>query len=153
MGQSTDGILFYGIELGEDDPIRNLLDPDGDSDDEHPEFEDWLCEAAGGPKRAVWNHDTSNFEPPLREYWAARDAFLKASGGLDSIGLGIHCSGDYPMYFLHSRHTSASRGYPEALESDALGNVGNLEALEQVAGLLKLDAGLRRGWYLASLWS
>lgn len=72
MGISSDGILFYGILIPEDD-------------------------------ESVYDEDDERLGPIIEE--------LRTAG----FDLGIHCSYDYPMYYLapSSLVVRASRGYPK----------------------------------------
>jgi hypothetical protein len=95
MGTSTDAILAFGFDLGEELP-EALTQMDEDAD-EAWDFEAWLEDRLGLTDKEY------------KERRAAIDAF--------PFDLVIHCSYDYPMYFLAARGTeqTAKRGYPEAV--------------------------------------
>lgn len=93
MGVSTDAILAFGFDLGDELPDA-LIRMDEDAD-ESWEFEAWLESRLG-----VTDDD-----------YKVRRAAVQAF----PFDLITHCSYDYPMYFLAARGTEqkARRGYPE----------------------------------------
>lgn len=95
MGVSSDGILVYGIDLGEEKPA--FLEED-------MEFDDLLMEEGGQLQYGDDGHDFKN-------QWA----FIAAQ----PVELTLYCSYDYPMYILSVRGTKAdvSRGYVEEIAS------------------------------------
>jgi len=102
MGQSTDGIIAFGFDLGED------LSEHGDLDQIDEEFEgdeDAFFEAALG---------IPAYGEPGRPSYAEIEELKKAL----PVQIIRHCSGDYPMYFLALPGTKkeASRGTPEAFD-------------------------------------
>ncbi|UVD36529.1 hypothetical protein RCXUPER_111 [Rhodobacter phage RcXuper] len=106
MGTSTDAILAYGFDLGED------LSEHGDLariDEEFDGDEDAFFEAELGIP--------AYGEPGRPSY----DEIEKLKATLP-VTLIRHCSGDYPMYFLALPGTKreASRGAPEAIEINSL---------------------------------
>ena len=87
MGVSSDGIVVFGIDLGEEPP--EFLDGD---------FDDYLDSISGLPQYGEPGHS-----------WDAINAHRKAC----PADVTIYCSYDYPMYILAVRDTEVrvSRGY------------------------------------------
>ncbi len=98
MGQSTDAILCFGVELGEDDEAPSFMEG-------FDEFDDFLMNEGGQPR---WGEAGHSFDKQ-REWLAAQP-----------VEMVLHCSGDYPMYILAVRGTvtTASRGYPQAVTTE-----------------------------------
>ncbi len=98
MGISSDGMLFFGIDFGEDlpEPFAGLED-DGGFD-----FDEWLCERAGLPYKGT---ETD---------WEGREAAKAAC----PVEYEIHCSYDYAMHIFCARGLGwrASRGYPVEID-------------------------------------
>lgn len=96
MGQSTDGILVFGIECGEDEYPEFMEGFD--------DFDGYLDSLSGMPQWGEPGHDFS-----------ASRAFREAV----PADMVTHCSLDYPMYILAVRGTeiSASRGYVKEIET------------------------------------
>lgn len=92
MGQSTDAIIAYGFEIGEEDELPEFI---GDAED----FDDYLDKLSGLPYYGEPGHSFAD-QRAFREQCPA-----------ELIG---HCSGDYRMYILAVRGTQvlASRGSP-----------------------------------------
>lgn len=106
MGVSTDAILAYGIDLGEEwhDKV-----PWGEEEDQDMEY--WLYSL--DPDRLDYDYEMAS-EEEREAVWAVRREFI-ADFPVEDIH---HCSGDYPMLFLAVRGTKvrASRGYPKKIE-------------------------------------
>lgn len=138
MGISTNAILAFGFDLGEELP-ESLL---GDS--EYFDFEEWFA-----------SNKFSEAEPPHGDYdrdWP--DYWRRKREAIAALPYDVisHCSGDYPMYFLAARGTdlTASRGYPAKvvmpeISSDAI------EAMRQFC----TEAGIEwkePDWHIFSMW-
>lgn len=95
MGISSDGILVYGIDLGEEKP--EFL---GD----HEDMDELLMAEGSQPQWGDEGHD-------FKKQWA----FLATC----PADLTMYCSYDYPMYILSVRGTKkdVARGYVEEVES------------------------------------
>ncbi|HEY5851270.1 MAG TPA: hypothetical protein VIT62_10960 [Lysobacter sp.] len=100
MGTSTNAILAFGFDIGEELP-DSLLPED---EDEFFDFEEWLCGRLG----LEWSEGRDD------DYWLKRRAAIEAF----PVDLVAHCSGDYPMYFLAVRGTesTALRGTPQRVQ-------------------------------------
>ncbi len=142
MGVSTDAILAFGFNLGEELP-EAFQDDDGDS--AGFEFDEWLNQKAG----VVYPEGNAGIESP--EYRAYSDACkaVKAASPVDFI---THCSFDYPMYFLAlpRTKTTASRGHPRAVRTPEVPS-------EAVAAMRKFcdENGIEwkePSWHIFSLW-
>jgi len=131
MGQSTNGLLYYGF---------TFCDPDEDGDPP------WATEG-GPPAPGVEYSDETRQQ--FHAYWDAKREFIKSTG----ITIVNHCSCDYPMYAIaaaESEHT-AYRGSPERL-GDILEAPSSWSAkLFDVCEKLGLEWQDPQ-WELASLW-
>lgn len=132
MGVSTDGILFYGIGLGEDslDEYRENWT--------HEEWDEEFYKRAG------------SLLYPAEGYYEAQQEARKKWG----VEIGIHCSYDYSMYYiaLISHNHSASRGYPEEITPEMIAVPADAD--EKIRAFCEL-MGIpfeQPKWYLASLW-
>jgi hypothetical protein len=101
MGISSDGILVYGIDFGEEMP-----NPEWEEHDEEFDLDDLIAEEAGLP---VWRENMTNQEST--EYWAKKRELVAAC----PVEMVYYCSYDYSMHILAIRGTrlKASRGYAE----------------------------------------
>lgn len=106
MGVSTDAILAFGFDLGEELPEAFS----SDSSDASFEFDEWLQVRAG----AVYPEGHPGIDSV--EYRTYSDA-CKAALDACPVDLITHCSYDSPMRFLAIRgtHKRANRGYPVAI--------------------------------------
>lgn len=100
MGQSTNAIMAFGFDLGEELPESFTYE------DEDGEFEmDKFLAQDFGIDMPEWTPGVGS------------EFFDKERAAISKIPVEIidHCSGDYPMHFLAVRGTenSARRGYPE----------------------------------------
>lgn len=100
MGISSNGVLAFGFDLGED-LSETGLKPDDEGD---WEFEDLIAKEAG---IEPWSEN------------AAEDRYDRKKTAIAAcpVDLVQHCSFDYPMYILAVRGTylTASRGYAEKI--------------------------------------
>lgn len=146
MGVSTDAILAFGFDLGdsEDMPIAErfgAVAEDGESFD----FEEWLAVKAG----AVYPLGHSGIDSEAyKTYSARRDAAISAC----PVDLVMHCSYDYPMYFLALRgsKTKAWRGYPQVVATPR-------PMPEQIEAMKSFCADHRiewqePNWHIFSMW-
>lgn len=96
MGTSTNAILVYGFEVGDEDETPEFLEEfEGD-------FDEFLNDLSGLPKYGEKGHSFSD-QSAYRDKCPA--------------DLTIHCSYDYPMYILAVRGTEiiARRGYSKTI--------------------------------------
>src|SRR3990172_5744891 len=104
MSVSTDAILAFGFDLGddEDESLAERLGADRDDFD----FDEWIAEQAG----AVYPNGHAGINSPeYQGYSAARKAAIEAC----PVEVIMHCSYDCPMHFLALRGTEqrAWRGH------------------------------------------
>lgn len=147
MGISSDGILCFGHDLGED--LEGLVpwcpegtEDDEDEDEKEDDFDAWLVEVSGGSGKdeawqryEIWadeNMPGASYQESMPAWEAAepdgRDALdaayerereLTASCPIEII---THCSYDYPMRIVAVRGTEirAYRGSPKEIDWSAL---------------------------------
>lgn len=143
MGVSTDAILAFGFDLGDDEDV-SLAERFG-ADSEDFDFGDWIAAQAG----AVYPEGHSGIESPeYTAYWETRQAAIEAC----PVEVITHCSYDYPMYFLAVRGTEsrAWRGHPQAVTTGEV-------APEKVAAMREFceKHGIEwkePRWHIFSLW-
>lgn len=181
MGVSTDGILAFGIELGEEGKFWLPRDEDGDiiynedeDEDEELDFETWWEEQNGVSQKAIWaeyyawekDNKTGDYEhdnglvakyEKLNPNWRKRlnnyyDEARRVAKDCP-VELVWHCSYDYPMYILAVKDASfsASRGNPEEIDPENL-HISE-EALDEFTSFCEEHKieGTPK-WWLASMW-
>jgi hypothetical protein len=160
MGQSTNGILAYGYDLGGEEggwKVREageygeltlpwLPDPEAEEDYDLEELlERRLLDASGF---------TETYEDG-REGYFGRESAAKAALGVE---LESYCMGDYPMYVLATKVLTAYRGDCDVID------MAELSRPEILAGWdTKLSAALaalgmtpvqeKPAWLLCSYWA
>lgn len=111
MGQSTNAILAYGVDFGEDVPFS----------EEYLKTLD-LSPADDGETiiEAIFEHDFKI--PPYGDPGRPDYSEISKLENLMPVELIRHCALECPMYVLAVRgaHTEASRGYPQVIEPAAL---------------------------------
>jgi hypothetical protein len=119
MGVSTNGILVYGIPFPEE-----YVFPWNDESDSEPE-EWWLKHLGYTPPFEIYEDGEyiNGVRPPDRmvdEYYNHRMDFLKKNPL--PVSIEIHCSCDYPMYFVTLKHLvqTSHRGYPSIVNMGCL---------------------------------
>lgn len=134
MGVSTDGILVFGVNLGE----RGEVDLPWGTDEED-DFEEWFHSLHGLSNTHLWDEYEAWAKTPVataiaggsnervRVYEAAHPAWREALDDLYDrrretlkeapIEIVRHCSGDYPMFIVGvpGTLTTAHRGSPEPI--------------------------------------
>jgi len=148
MGVSTDGLLFYGFEVG-----------GAESDVDHLNY-----------LRLYDNYKQERTQEEIDETWKTLDNdygdsdlgdgdngldFLQKQGRYPGIKLVNSCSGDYPvLYLTHEKtYTRASRGYPKEIDVPSLQSKASsvIEELKQFC----LDMHIpwqEPKWLLGSYW-
>lgn len=111
MGTSTDAIVAFGFNLGEEWPESLRVE-----DEDSPDFEDWIADQLG---LGEWQEDG---------YWERKREAVAAF----PVDIITHCSCDYPEYFIAVRGTEqrAHRGYPVRLEIPEI-DTAKIAALRQ----------------------
>lgn len=146
MGVSTDAILAFGFDLG-DDEDRSIAEvfnaPEGD--DDGFDFDEWVGQKAG----AIYPEGHAGIDSP--EYVAYS---TKKREAVDScpVELITHCSYDYPMYFLAIRGTEvrAWRGEPKPIhiERPAQAKIDAMKLFCEQNGVEWQEPA----WHIFSLW-
>lgn len=121
MGQSTDGILFYGY-CWDDEKASPWASEDGSGQDDDQDWEERYA-AAKGIVAPVEEYPEDKDKSPEAEairrtfsnYWDAKREVVAAS----LCEVSSHCSGECPMPYVavNSSKTTASRGYPQEITS------------------------------------
>ena len=135
MGQSTNAILFYGYSLGEDFewPNEELKeDPD-----------EYYAKSMGVAPPEHVDYDSDEWSA----YWDAKQTACEASG----CGIGQHCSGDYPIYFVHAKCITSYRGDETGICFAEYGTAIMTEQLKRYAAVLGLPFHEPQ-WLLVSYW-
>lgn len=142
MGVSTDAIIAFGFDLGDE-----LPDALSDFMSEHEHDSELVLAADHGITLPEY------MGRDYKEYAAAREEALAPL----KIDLIPHCSGDYSMWFLAARgsNKTASRGHPQALEVADLAASFGAEVIEAMRAFCE-----RHGiewqepkWHIFSMWS
>ena len=138
MGVSTDAILAFGFDLGEELP-ESLM-----GDNEHFDFDEWFESQVFD----VSPPDHEDYQRDWPEYWQAKRSAIAAL----PYEVITHCSYDYPMYFLAARgsDTRAKRGYPAGVSTPDVAPA-TIEAMRKFCD----DYGIqweRPRWMIFSLW-
>lgn len=126
MGQSTDAILVFGIQLKEEDQTPEFL---GDFDD-FDEYVDNLNGLSGA------------------DYKVRKDARESCPADMT-----MHCSLDYTMYVLSVRGTEtvASRGYPKEIKTLDV-SATQIEAFKEWCAARGIESAEPK-WLLCSMWA
>lgn len=171
MGQSTDAILVFGHEYGEDPEVFPWYDEEeGDHDEEK-----WWYDQHGLAKRLteiyeIWgewekdmpyaqhNERSAQFAAAFPELAAEKEALHEARRALGDMPVEVvrHCSGDYPMYILAVPGTKvrASRGHPEVIDPKSFITTISVDAWQGAAEFCKKwDIEFKPQWFLVSYWS
>ena len=103
MGTSTDGILCYGIDLGEDVSELPWNEKTDDWEDVYEDIDDWWAQINGCDYGVIGDYD-------LLCKWQEENPM--------PVDLVWHCSYEYPMYILAVVDTeiTANRGCPEVVD-------------------------------------
>lgn len=137
MGVSTNGLLFYGILLEEDEgEFIETIHPMGNDFD----IEDYIMEKYGFTMK--WEEGEDN-----EDYYNKR---FKVKATIPCIIL-THCSYDYPLYYLALKKAnySASRGNPEEVNFSLPPDAD--DTIKKFCDKVGIPYSKPK-WYLASLW-
>lgn len=132
MGQSTNGILVFGFEVGDEEEAPDYMKG-------FEGFEDYLDSLSGLPAYGEPGHSFDDQQ------------VFRAKCPADLV---THCSLDYPMYILAVRgtKTSARRGYPAEISPDELNvPIEKINALKAWAAERGIEGEPK--WLLCSLWA
>lgn len=144
MGVSTDAILFYGIPLEEDTPAYLTRGKLSISDDHYEINEDW--------KHLKRPPEPESDDIHNAEWDVWREQIRDCEESIQHVEIGIHCSLDYPMYYLHGRQFMAYRGDVDEIDPAKLITTPEEDAVirefcEQYGIPYKQPK-----WYLVSCW-
>jgi hypothetical protein len=142
MGQSTDGIVAFGFNLGEELPGA-WVDEEGDSGGF--DFEEFVLAQAGVKYP---DGEFKRNDPRWDTYRKAREEALAAC----PAKLVTHCSCDYPMFFLavNVTETSASRGSAEEFDPKTP-SADQIKALKTFCKQHGIEWQTPK-WHVFSLW-
>jgi len=143
MTISSDGILFFGIELGDDYDNEWPWEQVGDEE----EWEAFVAEKLGVKKPDV---PYEGNEAVHSAYWDAKRDIIKP---LD-CEIGLHCSYDHGMLYvaLKSKNLTASRGSPQVVTEDFMKITSeDIQKLKEFCKLAEIEWQEPK-WYLTSLY-
>jgi len=150
MGQSTDGLLFYGLHIGDEGETGN------------EELDELIQEEGWDVWEKIYLEKTINLKEPEGEYESNKEAYSKywddCREALKQVDLEItaHCHCDAPMYFVHikSVYKEASRGYPKKIDPSKMTvNPEWVQQLKAFCKVLNIPFDKKEvGWWLASMW-
>lgn len=137
MGVSTDALMAFGFDLGEELPESFIYD-----EEEGFEADEFLLRdyGTGFPE---WQPDGPS------DYWKKREEALSKI----PVDIITHCSGEYPMYFLAIRGTEhqARRGYPsEAVQREIMST--EIDAMRAFCEKHAIEWQEPR-WHIFSMWN
>lgn len=148
MGQSTDGKLFYGYDLGGDGADATDFT---DEEDAPSWYTNGDTELIVQMKLALYNAIPD--AAPVEYEWRADAPVLDYYG----VWFEHHCSDSYAMWALVTYEASAARGCPEKLDLAELAARpqredwdGKLARALEVLGITPKQE--RPAWLLASYW-
>jgi hypothetical protein len=146
MGVSTNAILFWGIELGEENPLEE--DPDAGADDTDAAAMYALKKEGLKEPEEEFSHEDEKILNLYKDYWDKRNKIHDAAG----CEHDIHCSCDYPMHYaaVTESVTTARRGSPEEITSLVEGHDWR-EKLRDYCETLGIPWQEPK-WWLVSLW-
>ena len=160
MGQSTNGILAYGYDLGGDEGGWKVREA-GEYGDltlpwlpEPEDFDDYDLATLLERRLLDASGFTETYEDGRPDYFARVRAAKEALG----VELESYCMGDYPMYVLAAKAITAYRGDCDVVD------MAELSRPETLAGWdAKLSAALaalgmppvqeKPAWLLCSYWA
>lgn len=126
MGLSTDAYLFFGAEIIDTDsgkyPEELQKKMEENEESEEPEYEEDIVNE--------W------IEEKMSE--------------VEGVKLDHHCSCEYPVFYIHTKKYSASRGYSEEIDqNEMIDTEEDKKKIQKVLDSMGIkDAKI--GWYLAS---
>lgn len=145
MGVSTDGILFYGILLDEDIDYKfqNYYDEDT-SEDIEVDWEEYYAKQVGviPPKEEYDDTNPGDYQKFWKE---SREAVAESH-----CEIGVHCSFDYPMYYVAVKEFRNSRGFSTEI-SDLSVTYNLVEKLKSFCKIMEIEYQDPK-WYLVSVW-
>lgn len=148
MGVSTDALLVWGFDLGEEPemPEGSLAGRYLEDEDCPVSWEDTYAIAVGvKPPPDEFNDDTKE---AFREFWPARTKAVEEGG----CSIEHHCHHEVTMYAVSACCYQAGRGDPLRLTASDLevgaGWEGKLRAFCEVMGIPWQEPG----WLLMSYW-
>lgn len=142
MGTSTNGILAYGYDLGED--FAGLSDYERNEPAWYDESEGWQESAE---KALLAAHGFTETDWQVDGYFARKKAAEEEMG----VELDTYCSGDYPMFLLAAKVQTCYRGDADPVDLTLPDNAD--ERLAWALGVLGITPKADRPqWLLASYW-
>ena len=147
MGVSTNGILYFGIELGDEEdvcfPWDDFVDKDNDI-----YVDDYIAMKLGVTEPDV---PYEGNEALFSKCWEDKRKAIKATG----CEVNYHGSSACVMYYvtLTAKHLEARRGYPEAVTEEFLKVTDEQkEQLKKFCAIIGVEWKEPK-WMLASYWS
>ena len=145
MGQSTNGILFYGINLGENGDEFTF-----DDEAEHYELDfETIYAAKHGLLEPEGDYDDLLTRPLFKAYWDKKSSLLKSCPcEIDTYG-----SSDYPLYFVAVKAGKylVHRGYTTEIPDGLTAKPEWKEQIKAYCELMGLPYSDPK-WLLVSYW-
>lgn len=155
MSVSTDAELSYGVLFDEDYEFP------WDSDKYDFDIDEWWMDAKGfKPKTPCPFTDEGQYREGITKESEEIDAWFAErrewrNKNPAPVILVNYCSGDYPMYIVAVRSTTANRGFPAQIDQEYMDSVTdddkrNLREFLEFAGIE--DGASEPSWWLSSYW-
>ena len=160
MGVSTDAILFYGIQY---DDGESIISDENNEEYENRLKDDWedvVTEKLGivdtsGLFDAKGEYAVSEGEERRKREAKWNEYIDRKHGALEKLKaeIGVHCSYDYPMYYLASKKSMriANRGNPIELGGDVTAMIEWDAEIKEFCDKFGLKFK-KPQWILCSLW-
>lgn len=156
MGQSTDGILFYGycwdeegVELWEGGE-KNEDGDDEDAEERYARLSGVKPPAAPYPERNDGSMGAVVVRAEFNAYWDKKREINKAAG----VEVDHHCSDEYPIPYVavSASKVMARRGYPESIAGLTVGADWDAKLAAYCALMGITPPQEKPGWWLVSMW-
>ena len=154
MGISSDAILFYGFsainddgEIIEDIGWSEILGLDNEDDD----WEGFYATKMGLKKLQLkWSNEEYDSNEEYRNIWKKHWEEEREIMDKCPVDIGIYCSYEYPMYYIHIKESRVLVCRGDATEIKRLDVKPNWsKELEEFCKILNIKIG-KVGWWLVS---
>jgi hypothetical protein len=156
MGQSTDGILFYGY-CWDEEGVELWADGQKNEDGDDEDAEERYARLVGVerptddyPEQKDKSASAEAVRAAFSAYWDKKRDVCKT----DEVEVDSHCSGDDPIPYVavSASKVTASRGTPERIQSLDVGADWDAKLAAYCALMGITPPQDRPGWWLVSMW-